>query len=121
MHPNETLVRRGLAAMKAQDMDVITGLLADDVRWYEVGARDPIVGKDDLFKSFAGADFTIVATLEDVLVSDGRAAALYSSVAQRNGSSLTYNVVEVYVIEDGKVTERRAYSDDEAAVVAFFA
>ncbi len=40
---------------------------------------------------------------------------------RRGGQTLTYRTAEIYHIRDGRVTERWAFSDDTAAITAFFA
>ena len=37
-----------------------------------------------------------------------------------NGESLTYKVIEIYHVKDGKITARWAFSDDTEAINRFF-
>ena len=46
--------------------------------------------------------------------------ALVEATAIRNGKTLTYRTAEIYHIRNGKITERWAFSDDTAAITAFF-
>jgi len=49
------------------------------------------------------------------------APALVEAAATRGGRTLRYRTAEIFHIRDGKVVERWAYSDDTAAIIAFFA
>ncbi len=47
--------------------------------------------------------------------------ALGEANATRAGKTLTYRTAKIYDLRDGRITERWAFSDDTAAIVAFFA
>jgi ketosteroid isomerase-like protein len=51
----------------------------------------------------------------------GPSVAIIESVATRNGRTLKYRVAEIHALQDGRIAERWAYSDDTAAIVEFFA
>jgi hypothetical protein len=59
--------------------------------------------------------------LHDIVASDDHAIALLEVTATRGGKTLTYRTAEIYHIRDAKITERWAFSDDTAAITAFFA
>jgi ketosteroid isomerase-like protein len=42
-------------------------------------------------------------------------------IGRGDASARTYRTAEIYHIRDGKVAERWAFSDDTAAITAFFA
>jgi uncharacterized protein len=65
--------------------------------------------------------YEITGTSHDILASDDHAIVLVEATATRGGKTFTYRTAEIYHIRDGKVTERWAFSDDTAAITAFFA
>ncbi len=68
-----------------------------------------------------GADYEIKAKLHDVFASDDHAVALVEATATRGGKTFSYRTAEIYHIRGGKIVERWAFSDDTAAIAAFFA
>lgn len=105
------------------DMARLDDLIADDVVWHEIGRAEPRHGKEALRASGPGgaADYTITGTTHDVLASSDHAIALVEATATRAGKTFTYRTAEIYHIHDGKIAERWAFSDDTAAIAAFFA
>jgi uncharacterized protein len=120
---NARVARDLVEAFDQNDMMKLDALLADDVVWHEIGAAEPLRGKQALAASGPGgsADFEITAAVHDVLASDDHAIALVEATATRGGKSFTYRTAEIYHIRDGQVTERWAFSDDTGAITAFFA
>ena len=75
-----------------------------------------------LAERFSGpSDFTMTGDTHDVVGNDDHTVALLSATATRGGKSFSYRVAEIYHLRDGKITERWAFSDDTAAIAAFFA
>ena len=66
-------------------------------------------------------DYEITAKIHDVVANDEHTISLVDATATRGGKTLSYRTAEIMHIRDGKVTERWAFSDDTAAIVAFFA
>ena len=123
-HSNVALVRDAIDAMNRGDMQVTADALADDVEWHEIGRSEARHGKAALRDAMAGggaADYTITAKVHDILGSEDHTIALVEATATRGGRTLTYRVAEIYHSRDGKIAERWAFSDDTAAIVAFFA
>jgi ketosteroid isomerase-like protein len=120
-HPNAVWARGIWAAMLAGDMATVADAFADDIVWHEIGRAEPRRGKADVAQSFATADYEIVPTLVDLAASDDHVVTIIDSVATRDGRTLRYRVAEIMRLQDGKVVERRAYSDDTAAIAEFFA
>jgi len=128
-HPNAALVRRAMQAMNEMDMSkadeemaIVDAFMADDIVWHEIGRPEPRRGKDELRASMGDmSDVTIKYELHDVVANDEHAIALGTATATRNGKSLEYRTAEIFHIRDGKAVERWAFSDDTAAIVAFFA
>ena len=123
-HPNAVLARQMTDALSRGDMQALEGFLADDVIWHEIGRSEPRRGKAALRAAAPGGgavDFEITGTLHDVVASDDHTIALVDATATRGGKTFTYRTAEIYHIRDGKIAERWAFSDDTAAITAFFA
>jgi uncharacterized protein len=123
-HPNAVLARQMTDALSRGDMQALDGFLADDVIWHEIGRSEPRRGKAALRAASVGAlgvDYTITGTLHDVVANDDHTIALVDATATRGGKTITYRVAEIYHFRDGKIAERWAFSDDTAAITAFFA
>jgi ketosteroid isomerase-like protein len=117
------LIRDSLDALNRGDVEGAAEFLADDVEWHEIGRAEPIVGKAALAARYGAAipGWEITAELHDVLANDDHAIALVTATAGMGGRSFTYRTAEIFHIRDGKIAARWAFSDDTAAINAFFA
>lgn len=117
------LIRDSLDALNRGDVQAAADFLADDVEWHEIGRAEPIVGKAALAARYGAAipGWEITAELHDVLANDDHAIALVTATAGMGGRSFTYRTAEIFHIRDGKIAARWAFSDDTAAINAFFA
>ena len=123
-HPNAALARQMNDALARGDMQALEGFLADDVIWHEIGRAEPRHGKAELRAAAPGggaADYKITGTIHDVVANDDHTIVLVEATATRGGKTFTYRTAEIYHIRDGKIAERWAFSDDTAAITAFFA
>lgn len=120
-HPNAVWARGVWDAMRRGDMATVAAALSDDIVWHEIGRPEPRRGKAELEAAFVEADYQITPTIIDMTASDDHAIGIVDSVATRQGRTLHYRVAEIVRIQDGKVVERWAYSDDTARIAAFFA
>lgn len=129
-HPNVALVRRAMQAMNEQDlskaeqeMAVVDAFMADDIVWHEIGRAEPRRGKGELRAAMmdGARGGTIAYEVHDVIANDDHAIALGTATATRGDRTLQYRTAEIFHIRDGKAVERWAFSDDTAAIVAFFA
>jgi ketosteroid isomerase-like protein len=122
-HPNATLIRRALDAMNAGDGETMMSVLADDVEWHEIGSAEAIHGRDALGERYAAGsdDYQITASLHDVVANDEHVVALAQAEADRDGKHLSYRTAEIFHVKDGRITARWSFSDDTAAINAFFA
>jgi ketosteroid isomerase-like protein len=59
--------------------------------------------------------------LHDVIANDEHMVALVNTTVERGGKTFSYRTAEIYHVKDGKITHRWAFSDDTAAINAFFA
>jgi ketosteroid isomerase-like protein len=117
------MARQMTDALNRGDMRALDGFLADDVIWHEIGRSEPRRGKAALAEAGGGGavDYEISGTLHDIVANDDHTIALVDATATRGGKTLHYRTAEIYHIRDGKVAERWAFSDDTAAITAFFA
>lgn len=128
-HPNVALVRRAVQAMTETDMSkaeqemaIVDAFMADDITWHEIGRAEPRHGKGELRAAMmkGARDTTITYEVHDVIANDDHAIVLGTATATRGDRSLQYKTAEVFHIRDGKAVERWAFSDDTAAIAAFF-
>jgi ketosteroid isomerase-like protein len=122
-HPNAAKVRELMEGFNTGiNMESLLDRIDDNIVWHEIGRAEPIRGKAALGarQADATADYTIEGKLHDVVANDDHTIALVEATATRGGRTFTYKVAEIYHIKDGKVTERWAFSDDTAAINAFF-
>lgn len=121
-HPNAALVRAALDAFNQGDFEQFADMMAEDINWYEVGATDPVVGKEALFASMGsgGRDFEIEAEVHDVVANDDHTLALVSATATRGEATFRYQTVEILHFSDGKVVDRWSFANDSQAVQEFF-
>ena len=122
-HQNATLIRAMMDAMNRGDMQGASDALAEDVEWHEIGRAEARHGKAELRAAMTGgaSDYTITGSVHDVLANDDHVVGLFDATATRGGRTFTYRTAEIFHVRNGKVVERWAFSDDTAAIVAFFA
>jgi len=122
-HANATLFRHMFEAMSRGDLQAASDALADDVEWHEIGRVEARHGKAELRAAMTGgaAGDTITGSLHDVVANDDHVIALVDAIATRGGTTFRYRTAEIFHVRGGKIVERWAFSDDTAAIVAFFA
>ncbi len=126
-HPNAELTRRGFGALPAGDMATMGQLMADDVQWHLSGTSPwsgDFKGKEEVFASFAlipQETDSFAQELHAILADDEHAVALVKTFMVRGGKSLHYDMVFVFHVSGGKMTEAWITPVDHAAVEAFWA
>ena len=123
-HPNVTAVRKTVDAMSGGDMQAMAEGLADDVVWHEIGNPNPVRGKAALAERWSSGglgEFEFTSSAHDVVGNDDHVVELAETTVRRGDKSLSYRTAEIFHVKDGKITERWAFSDDTAAITAFFA
>jgi ketosteroid isomerase-like protein len=122
-HPNAALVRRMMESMTGGDMQGASDALAEDVEWHEIGRAEARHGKAELRAAMSGggSDYTITGSIHDIVANDDHVVGLFNATATRGGRTITYRTAEIFHVRNGKIVERWAFSDDTAAIVAFFA
>lgn len=120
-HPNAALYRRVMERFGEGDTSAFEDAIADDVVWWQIGSPDPVRGKQALLDSMQGmegVDFR--ADVHDVLATDDHVVGLVTATVSMGGETFTYRTAEIAHVENGKVTERWAFSDDTQAIIEFF-
>jgi ketosteroid isomerase-like protein len=125
---NESLVRRIFEAFARKEGFALRGLFAESAVW-TVPGRGVMAGvyrgRDEIFRFLARlpkeTDGTYGSTLRDVLVSEDRAAALYTASGSRRGRELELDQVLLFHIDDGLVREVLALPGDPEAFEEFWA
>ena len=97
-------------------------LVADDVVWHEIGRAEPLRGKAELRAGMGEIDY-IIDRRDPRHPRQRRPCRPPGGPRSRpaRGKTLDYRVAEIYHLKNGKITERWAFSDDTAAITAFFA
>jgi hypothetical protein len=125
---NRELVERIFEAFSRREGFALRGLFAEDAVWTVPGSgvmAGVYRGRDEIFRFLARlpkeTDGTYGSELQDVLASDGRAAALYTARGTRRGRSLELDQLLLFRIEDGFIREVLALPSDPDAFEAFWA
>ena len=117
-HPNAVHIRERFGT---GDLAEMAEWLADDVVWHQIGG-DPLQGKQSVIDSMSGiGDVEFSMDLHDVVANDDHTIALMEVSIGSGEQNFSYRTAEIYHInEDGKITERWAFSDDTQAIKEFF-
>ncbi len=123
-HPNVELWRKASDAFSRGDMDAVRGFWSDDVVYHFSGSSvlaGDHKGKDGVLAFFGkvaeltAGTFRIVG-VHAVLANDDHVVALLHLTASRQGRELSWNDVNVYHVDDGRITEAWIHSTDQRAV-----
>lgn len=120
-HPNVELVRGLIEAFNERDTEVLRTSLAEDVKWHMIGG-DTVEGVQAMEEQMGVVPegFSITADVHDVVGNDDHVVALVNARVEAGDQSFEYRTAEIVHVNDGKVTERWAFSDDTAAITEFF-
>lgn len=119
-HPNLAIGKKLMDAFNSGDMEAGAALFSEDVVWHTIGGPT-LHGLDQLAASMTGReDFTIETEVHDMLANDDHLIALVEATAKAGEQEFTYRTAEIMHVEDGKITERWAFSDDTSAINEFF-
>ena len=119
-HPNVTLVRDLFAAMDRGDIQWMEDHTADDIVWHTGGnsrASGVRRGKDSVreLMGSVGGSGAMKADVHDVIGNDDHTVVLGTAVVTApSGKSVEYNYVNVFHIDDGKVTEVWGLAENDA-------
>ncbi len=119
-HPNAMLLRSAFESFNAGDSDAFGTLLADDVVWHTIGGQT-MHGRDAVASSMSGMEgVDFEGKLHDVVGNDDHVVGLVEAHVKVGDNEISYRTAEIMHVEDGKVTERWAFSDDTQAITEFF-
>jgi ketosteroid isomerase-like protein len=79
------------------------------------------VARPSFGQPWAGSTTPITGKSHDIIADDDSATVLADVMATCVGKTLHHRVAEICHVRTGKVMERWAFSDDMAAITAFFA
>jgi ketosteroid isomerase-like protein len=121
-HPNAIRYREMSAAMSEGDMSGMDASISHEVVWWEIGASEPVRGKQALMERMQWfRDYNITTEVHDVVANDDHLIVLLSVTATKGDASLKYRTAEIHHVNaDGQITERWAFSDDTQAISRFF-
>lgn len=125
---NGAVVRRIFDAFARKEGLALRGLFAEDAVWSVPGSgvmAGVYEGREAIFRFLAKlpkeTGGTYGSRLIDVLVSDGRAAALYRASGARHGRTLELDQVLLFRFEEGLVRQVLALPSDPDAFEKFWA
>jgi ketosteroid isomerase-like protein len=119
-HPNAVLYREAFDAFMRGDGSA-ADLVTDDIVWWQIGSDEPVRGKTALMESMAmmeGVEFEV--ELHDVTASDDHVVGLVTATVRVGDQEFTYRTAEIAHVQDGRISERWAFSDDTEAINEFF-
>jgi ketosteroid isomerase-like protein len=127
-HPNAQILEAHIAALSSGDVATAMSFYAADCTLFYPG-RNPLSGTyqgTDEVLGFLGkamelAEGTFHVDVHAILADSERVVALVSPSASRQGRSLTWESVDVYVMSGGKISEHRVLEEDQYAVDDFWA
>jgi ketosteroid isomerase-like protein len=111
MSRNTGTVERYLDGFRKNDHAHILACLTDDIKWTVFGGFQ-LIGQQAYGSAIKGPGFTGPPRLEVVRVveqGDVVMAELTGSVTRETGEVMRMSMAEVFVMRDGKITERRAW------------
>src|SRR5262245_57049801 len=124
-HPNVTLARESFGAMQRGDAQWMSDHPADDVVWHIGGnskAAGDVHGKDAVLQmttAVTGGESSL--DIHDLIASDDHTVILGTAhLVAPDGDRVDYKFVNVFHIEDGKVTEAWGMAENDAETDAFF-
>jgi uncharacterized protein len=124
-HPNVQLARESFEAMRRGDSQWMSDHLADDVVWHVGGnskAAGEVRGKDAVLQmtaSVVGDESSL--DIHDILADDDHTVVLGTAhLVAPDGDRVDYKFVNVFHIQDQKVTEAWGLAENDAETDAFF-
>ncbi len=119
-HPNAQLYRTAMEAMMG-GQGAPEDYFAEDLVWWQIGSAEPLRGLDavaEALSGFEGVDFEV--DVHDVVANDEHIVGLVQATVRDGGDEFSYRTAEIAHVEEGKITERWAFSDDTQAIIDFF-
>jgi ketosteroid isomerase-like protein len=124
---NLEFLRKGYDAFEKGDIDTVMTTFADDVVGHVAGKSQlagDYKGKQEVMGLFAKlmeiSGGTFKEEVHDILANETHGVALSTTTARRDGKTLSLKTLEVHHIENGKITEFWAWSEDQDADAQFW-
>jgi hypothetical protein len=126
MHQSAQVVMRGFRAFAEGNMTAMKDLVADDATWHVAGRNKwsgAYTGPTAIlqYMSSVGREATIDNQPHAVLADDDHVVVLGKASLSRNGRSFGGNVVYVFHVGDGKITEAWVTPGDQYGQDEFWA
>ncbi len=127
MHPNETALRNGYAAMAKGDGRQLAQLLDPSAEWH-IPVRSPLAGMykglDEIFKFWKRVAELAPGGLRlevlDVFAHDDRGVVFVVGRGARQGRSIEERGVHVFEFKAGKIKNARFFYEDQNACDRFW-
>jgi ketosteroid isomerase-like protein len=126
-HPNSLLLHQCLQAANVGDRQTLRALWADDIIWHVKGAgpwHGEIKGAEDIFEYLADVGEIgtagIHTEIEDVMVSNRRAAVICHSSAEMGDRALDASFLFIATIIDRRIQEVITVPIDPERVAEFW-
>ncbi len=125
---NKDIIKTFYAAGARGDMDRCFSLIADDIRWVNIGSTrfsGTYVGKEALVEQLLGPLFEqlkagISSTIENLIAEgDFVVAQTTGSAETTDGKPYNNSYCQVFTIRDGKIAEVKEYFDTELTSAVF--
>jgi ketosteroid isomerase-like protein len=126
-HPNLERARAGYEAFAAGDLAAVSDLFSDDIVWHSGGSnvltgdykgKEAVLGFFGLLMQESDGSFT--NEIHDMLANDEHGVALVTMSATRGGKSFEGNVVHIFNMSNGKMTEFWAIPEDQSRYDKFW-
>ena len=121
-HPHAAAYKEAFRAFADEgSMEAFRSMLADDVVWHTI-TGETWNGPDAVIASMAEMDVDIQLELHDAIANDKHMIGMVTATITAGDKTITYQSCEVgHVNDEGKVTERWAFTEDNGAIGAWFA
>ena len=121
---NVDVVSTALAAVRTGDLRAAADVVADDFVW-QIPGTSSISGEVKGAQAWSEKLRTLLEAglqpeLIEMLPGDRHVAAVQRNTASVNGSTLDVRVVNLFHVEDGKVTRLETFFGDQPAAEAFW-
>jgi uncharacterized protein len=126
-HPNLERARAGYEAFAAGDLAAVSDLLSDNIVWHSGGSnvltgdykgKEAVLGFFGLLMQESGGSFR--NEIHDMLANDEHGVALVTMSATRDGKSFEGNLVHIFHMSDGNMTEFWAIPEDQSRYDEFW-
>ena len=126
-HPNLERARVGYEAFAAGDLTAVSDLLSDSIVWHSGGGnvltgdykgKEAVLGFFGLLMQESGGSFR--NEIHDMLANDEHGVALVTMSATRGGESFEGNVVHIFHMSDGRMTEFWAIPENQSRYDEFW-